>query len=166
MLTPPPACLCTTPELKFLRWGCHQKLVHLAEEEEELDEEGQDEAEEQDQQNDEPDGERDPAENGPADDDAEVGYLTEERMDGGGRGAGDDEDEEEDPDFFDADFNPISALQQMSGQRDDGEEQPFHVLAARRRRSVPGTDVRNVPLSIYWSIEEGSPVSPSGHAPV
>ena len=63
----------------------------------------------------------------------------------GGAGAVDDEDED-DPDFFDAEFNPISALQQMSHQRDDGEEQPFHVLAARRRRSVPGTDVRPMRL--------------------
>jgi len=124
------------------------RAFSAAEDGEELDEQEQDdedEAEEQDQQEDqELNNEQDPAaEDVPADDDAEVGYLTEERMDGGGRGAGgDDEDEEEDPDFFDADFNPISALQQMSGQRDDGEEQPFHVLAARRRRSVPGTDVR------------------------
>ncbi len=117
-----------------------------AEDGEELDEQEQDdedEVEEQDKQHDEElDEEEDPAaEDTPADDDAEVGYLTEERMGGGGRGAI-NEDEEEDPDFFDADFNPISALQQMSGQPDDGEEQPFHVLAARRRRSVPGTDVR------------------------
>ena len=92
------------------------------------------EEDDQGQDVDEP-GEQEAAYVGAVDDNADVGYLTEERLDGG-RGADD-----EGPDLFDADFNPISALQQMSHQRDGGDEQPFHVLAARRRRSMHDTEV-------------------------
>ena len=101
--------------------------------------------EEQDEQDEDVQKEIDAADGGALDENAEVGYLTEERLDGG-RGADDD-----DPDLFDADFNPISVLQQMSDQRDGGGEQPFHVLAARRRRSIHGTEVLHSDMLLEWT---------------
>ena len=132
----PSTCPCTN----LLCQRCRREVLHpTAEEEEELDEHEEDdeldEVEEHAYHDGEQGEEQGPAHDEPADDNAEVGYLTEERMDGG-RGA--DDDDEDNPDLFDADFNPISVLQQMSHQQDDGGEQPFHVLAARRRRSHPG----------------------------